>query len=218
MKWLRGARTIPSAPWTAPSTWQPTASSFAVLIIGLTLLGVGDGLLVVANIGTTPWTVLAQGVAVHSPWDIGFASFVVSLGVLLFWFPLRQRPGVGTVTNVVVIAIALGATAALLKSPDLYAAKIAFVFAGIALMGLGSGLYLTTGLGPGPRDGAMTGIHHRTGWPVGIVRLGIEVTVVVIGWLLGGTVGLGTVLFALLIGQVVAIYLGFVARLRGAHT
>lgn len=218
MKWLRGARTIPPAPWTAPSTWRPTPSSFAVLIIGLMLLGVGDGLLVVADIGTTPWTVLAQGVAVHSPWDIGFASFVVSVGVLLLWFPLRQRPGVGTVTNVVVIALALGATAALLGSPDAYAAKLAYAFAGISLMGVGSGLYLTTGLGPGPRDGAMTGIHNRTGWSVGVVRLGIEVAVVVVGWLLGGTVGLGTVLFALLIGQVVAINLGFVARLGRGQT
>lgn len=161
-----------------------------------------------AGLGNGPWTVLAQGLTTKLPLSIGLATFLISVVVLLLWVPLRERPGLGTIMNAIVIATALQVMVGILPTdyPDGTVGlvlELAMVLAGIALIGLGSGIYLTTGLGPGPRDGWMTGVHQRTGWPVGRVRLGIEATVLTIGWLLGGTVGIGTVLFALLVGPAV---------------
>jgi uncharacterized membrane protein YczE len=138
------------------------------------------------------------------------------VSVLLLWIPLRERPGLGTIANAVVIALALQVGVSFLPHPSHVALQLITVIVGIALIGLGSGLYLTTNLGPGPRDGWMTGVHRKTGWPIYAVRLGIEVIVVIIGWLLGGTVGLGTVLFALLIGPSVGYGLMAVGALAGA--
>jgi uncharacterized membrane protein YczE len=171
-----------------------------ILLIGLWLFGTGEALLVVAELGNGPWTVLAEGVTVRTPLSIGSATFVISIIVLALWIPLREKPGLGTIANAVVIAAALQVGVWFLPHPEPLWLRLAFVFTGVALIGLGSGLYLTTNMGPGPRDGWMTGIHHRFGIPVARVRLGIEVSVLILGWLLGGTVGLGTVVFALLIG------------------
>ena len=151
------------------------------------------------------------------------ATFAISVTVLLLWIPLRERPGLGTIMNAIVIATALQGRLLLLPSPTgdgiaVLLVRLAMVLAGIALIGLGSGIYLTTGLGPGPRDGWMTGIHQRTGWPVGRVRTGIEIIALSIGWLLGGTVGIGTLLFAVLIGPSVAYGLmlaGAIGRVPG---
>ncbi len=154
----------------------------------------------VAELGNGPWTVLAEGVTVRTPLSIGSATFVISIIVLALWIPLREKPGLGTIANAVVIAAALQVGVWFLPHPEPLWLRLVFVFTGVALIGLGSGLYLTTNMGPGPRDGWMTGIHHRFGIPVARVRLGIEVSVLILGWLLGGTVGLGTVVFALLIG------------------
>jgi len=170
------------------------------LLIGLWLFGTGEALLVVAELGNGPWTVLAEGVTVRTPLSIGSATFVISIIVLALWIPLREKPGLGTIANAVVIAAALQVGVWFLPHPEPLWLRLIFVFTGVALIGLGSGLYLTTNMGPGPRDGWMTGIHHRFGIPVARVRLGIEVSVLILGWLLGGTVGLGTVVFALLIG------------------
>lgn len=208
---LRPSRSIPITPWRSESRWRARPSTFAVLIAGLWLFGTGEALLVVAELGNGPWTVLAQGVAIRTSLSIGVATFLISLLVLVLWIPLRERPGLGTIANAVVIAAALQVGVWLLPHPDPFWLKLVFVFTGIALIGLGSGLYLTTNLGPGPRDGWMTGIHHRFDIPVARVRLGIELTVLVLGWLLGGTVGLGTVAFALLIGPSV----GWGLRLMG---
>lgn len=197
---LRPSRSIPVTPWRSESRWRARPSTFGVLIVGLWFFGTGEALLVVAEMGNGPWTVLAQGLAVRTSLSIGVATFLLSLVVLALWIPLREKPGLGTIANAVVIAAALQVGVWFLPHPDPAWLKILFVFAGVALIGLGSGLYLTTNLGPGPRDGWMTGIHHRFDVPVARVRLGIEVTVLVLGWLLGGTVGLGTVVFALLIG------------------
>jgi len=142
----------------------------------------------------------------------------VSVGVLALWIPLRQRPGLGTVMNIIVIALALGITYPRVSTPDSVIGQLGLVFLGIALIGLGSGFYLTRGHGPGPRDGWMTGLHRVTGWPVGRVRLIIEVSVLVAGWALGGIVGIGTALFALLVGQSVALGLAFVHRLSPGPT
>lgn len=169
-------------------------------MLGLWIFGTGEALLVVADLGNGPWTVLAQGIAGILPIGIGLATLLVSAAVLLLWIPLRERPGLGTIANAIVIAAALQVGVWLIPHPEATWLKVTAMLGGIAAIGLGSGLYLTTNLGPGPRDGWMTGLHVRFGWPVPRVRLGIEVTVLVLGWLLGGTVGIGTVLFALLIG------------------
>ena len=142
---------------------------------------------------------------------IGAATFLTSAIVLLLWIPLRERPGLGTIANAVIIAIALQVMVGVLPTPTNVVVRLIFVLAGIALIGIASGLYLTTNLGPGPRDGWMTGLHLRFGWPISAVRLAIEATVLILGWLLGGTVGVGTVLFALLIGPSV----GYGLRLAG---
>ncbi len=197
---LRPSRSIPVTPWRSNSRWRARPSTLAILVIGLWLFGTGEALLVVAELGNGPWTVLAQGVTTRTPLSIGAATFLISAIVLALWIPLREKPGLGTIANAVVIAAALQVGVLFLPHPDATWLKLAFVFGGVALIGLGSGLYLTTNLGPGPRDGWMTGIHNRFDIPVSRVRLGIEITVLVIGWLLGGTVGLGTVIFALLIG------------------
>ena len=189
-----------------------------MLIFGLWLFGTGEALLVIADLGVGPWTVLAQGVSSRTPLDIGAATFLISLVVLLAWIPLRERPGLGTIANAIVIATALQIMSSVIPHPENPVVRLTAVIVGIALVGIGSVLYLTTNLGPGPRDGMMTGIHFKTGWPVAGVRLGIEVTVLIAGWLLGGTVGLGTVLFALLIGPFVGYGLKIVGILAGAKT
>lgn len=188
-----------------------------LLVLGLWIFGTGDAFLVSAGLGNGPWTVLAQGLTTRLPLSIGLATFLISILVLLLWIPLREKPGLGTIMNAIVIALALQVMLLVLPNefPDSLpgvAAQLAMVLAGIGLIGLGSGIYLTTGLGPGPRDGWMTGLHQRMGWPVSRVRLGIEATVLTLGWLLGGTVGIGTVLFALLVGPAV----GYGLRLIGA--
>lgn len=210
---LKGSRTIPRTRWTARSVWKPTAGSLTSLVVGLWLFGTGDAILLAADLGATPWTVLAQGVSVRTGLSIGITTFLVSVTVLLLWIPLRQRPGLGTVLNIVVISIAIEVMYAVLPRPEAPGVRLAFVLIGTATIGLGSGFYLTAGHGPGPRDGWMTGLHHRTGWPVGRIRLCIELTVLTAGWLLGGTVGIGTAIFALLIGQAVAVGLAFVRRI-----
>jgi uncharacterized protein len=202
--WLRPARTVPITRWRSTSRWSPTPSSLVVLIVGLYAFGTGEALIVQGGLGVSPWTVLAQGLSTILPVSIGVATFLVSAVVLLLWIPLRERPGLGTIANAIVIAVALQVGVAVIPAPTGWPAQLVLVLLGIAMIGLGSGLYLTTNLGPGPRDGWMTGLHLRTGWPVGRVRLGIEVVVLAVGWLLGGTVGLGTVLFAVLIGPAVA--------------
>ncbi len=213
--WLRPARTVPVTRWRSPSRWSPTPASGMVLLIGLYAFGTGEALIVQGGLGVSPWTVLAQGLSTILPVSIGVATFLVSAVVLLLWIPLRERPGLGTLANAIVIAIALQVGVALVPQPQARPAQLVLVLLGIAMIGLGSGLYLTTNLGPGPRDGWMTGIHVRTGWPVGRVRLGIELVVLGVGWLLGGTVGLGTVLFAVLIGPAVAQGLAIAGAIGG---
>ena len=213
--WLRPARTVPVTRWRSPSRWSPTPASGMVLLIGLYAFGTGEALIVQGGLGVSPWTVLAQGLSTILPVSIGVATFLVSAVVLLLWIPLRERPGLGTLANAIVIAVALQVGVALVPQPQARPAQLVLVLLGIAMIGLGSGLYLTTNLGPGPRDGWMTGLHLRTGWPVGRVRLGIELVVLGVGWLLGGTVGLGTVLFAVLIGPAVAQGLAIAGAIGG---
>lgn len=215
---MRPSRSVPLTRWRSDRRWTGKPSTLFVLIIGLWLFGTGEALLVISDLGVGPWTVLAQGVASRTSLDIGLATFLISLAVLLLWIPLREKPGLGTIANAIVIATALQVMSGIIPHPTHPVVQVVVVIVGIACVGLGSGLYLTTNLGPGPRDGMMTGIHFRTGWPVAGVRLGIEIVVLTAGWLLGGTVGLGTVLFALLIGPFVGYGLKFVGVVAGAHT
>lgn len=214
-RWLAPARTVPITGWRAPSRWRASPSTLLVLVVGLWLFGTGEALLVDSQLGVSPWTVLAEGVYEQTGVGIGLATFLISMVVLLLWIPLRERPGLGTLANAVIVAVALGVTAPLLPQPESVGWQTAEVLGGIAMIGLGSGLYLTCGLGPGPRDGWMTGLHQRTGVPVAVVRALIEVSVLVAGWALGGTVGVGTVAFALLIGPSVGYGLRLVDRLGG---
>lgn len=209
---MRGSRTVPHTRFTAPTAWSPTPASLTALIAGLWLFGTGEALLLASHLGAAPWSVLAQGLSVRTHLGIGWTTLLVSICVLALWIPLRQKPGLGTVMNILVIALALGVTYPRLPPPHSLLGQLGLVFLGVGLIGLGSGFYLTSGHGPGPRDGWMTGLHRVTGWPVGRVRLLIEVSVLVLGWLLGGIVGVGTAIFALLVGQSVALGLTVVHR------
>ena len=206
-------KTVPITPWRALTRWDLSFSRVLILFIGLTIFGLGDALVVQSNLGNAPWTVFAQGLSIKTGLTLGWATFITGVFVLLSWIPLREKPGFGTVSNIVIISAAIQFGVDRFPLQQTFFGGLISALLGIALVGVGSSLYITCGLGPGPRDGAMTGIHHRTGVRVGRVRMGIEVTVLIIGALLGGKVGLGTALFALLIGQSVAISFGVVARL-----
>ena len=210
---LKPHKTVPITPWRADSRWDLSFSRVAILFFGLAIFGLGDALVVQSNLGNAPWTVFAQGLSLKTGLSLGWATFVTGCFVLLIWIPLRERPGFGTLANIVIISAAIEFGVSVFPLQETLIGGLASALIGIALVGLGSALYITCGLGPGPRDGAMTGIHQRTGVRVGRVRMGIEVTVLIVGALLGGQLGLGTALFALLIGQSVAISFGIVARL-----
>jgi uncharacterized membrane protein YczE len=215
---LRPSRTIPKTPWRADSTWSLGTGKhhiqrLAILLFGLTIFGIGEAFLVVTGLGNSPWVVLSEGISLHTILNIGESTFLVSVLVLLLWIPLRQKPGFGTLANIVVIAAAIEVGLFFIPEVDNTFLKYFFVLFGIALVGAGSALYITCGLGTGPRDGLMTGLHYKTGVRVGRVRLGIEIVAASTGAILGGSLGIGTLLFALLIGQSVAISLGVVDRL-----
>jgi uncharacterized protein len=197
------------------SRWRPTPVRFARLLIGLWVFGVGEALLVAAHLGTSPWTVFAQGLARQTGLSVGTATIVSSVAILLVWIPLRQQPGLGTILNALLIGVAIDATLALLPSHPPLGVRWALVPTGIGLVALASGLYLTSRFGPGPRDGLMTGLHRRLGKSLRLVRVCIELTAVTAGFLLGGTVGPATLAFALLIGPGVQF---FVHRLGGSDT
>ena len=215
---LRPSRTIPITPWRADSTWSLGTGKhhiqrLTILFFGLTIFGIGEAFLVVSSLGNSPWVVLSEGISINTFLNIGESTFLVSVLVLLLWIPLKQRPGFGTIANIVVIAAAIEVGLFFIPAVESIFLKYFYVLFGIALVGAGSALYITCGLGTGPRDGLMTGLHYKSGVRVGRVRLGIEVVAASTGAILGGSLGIGTLLFALLIGQSVAISLGVVERL-----
>ena len=169
--------------------------------------------LISARLGNTPWTVLAEGIAENLNLSIGKSTFLVSFLVLLIWIPLREKPGIGTILNAILIAATIEFLLPILPTPEAFSLQIIQVLVGIVLVAIGSGLYLTANLGPGPRDGTMTGLTKVTGIPIGRIRSGIEIFVIAIGWTLGGKFGIGTILFAILIGPCVAICLNMAGRL-----
>ena len=215
---LKPSKTIPVTPWRANTTWGLITAPYAiqrmmVLIFGLMIFGIGEAFLVVTSLGNSPWVVLSEGISLNSSLNIGESTFLVSVVVLLLWIPLRQKPGFGTLANIVVIAASIELGLLIIPTVENVYVKYFYVLFGIALVGIGSALYITCGLGTGPRDGLMTGLHYKTGVRVGRVRLGIEIVALSVGAILGGSLGVGTALFALLIGQSVAISLGVLGRL-----
>jgi len=210
---LRPHKTVPVTPWRAKHRWDLSFSRVLILFIGLALFGFGDALVVQSNLGNGPWTVFSQGLSLKTGLSLGWATFYTGFVVLLIWIPLKERPGFGTLANIVIISASIQVGVEFFPLQTTFLGGVASALLGIAFVGIGSALYITCGLGSGPRDGAMTGIHNRTGIRVGRVRMGIEVTVLIIGAFLGGRIGLGTALFALLVGQSVAISFGVVARL-----
>jgi uncharacterized membrane protein YczE len=212
-EFVKPHRTVPNLPWTGAHGWDLSIKRVLIVVFGLAAFGLGDALIIESGLGNTPWSVLAQGISLKSGLTIGTATLLISVVVLLSWIPLHVRLGFSTIANILVIAtfIEIGTRAFPLQDGILMG--LVYVIVGIVLVGAGSALYITCGLGKGPRDGMMTGLHNRTGVRVGRVRLGIEVVVSILGALLGGTLGIGTLLFALFIGQSLAISFGALARL-----
>jgi uncharacterized protein len=210
---LQPSKTIPHTSWTAKNRWSLTPKIFLVLLVGLALFGLGEALLIQSSIGNSPWSVFAQGLSLQTPLSIGQSTAVTSVAVLLLWIPLKQKPGFGTLANIAVISIFIQIGVDHIPVADSnFAMQILYVLFGIGLVGFGSALYITCGLGPGPRDGLMTSLHQRTGVRISRVRLSIEVCVLIAGSALGGTVGLGTAMFALLIGNSIATSLNLVTK------
>ena len=177
------------------------------LLVGLLLYGAGCALTVEAGLGVDPWTVFAQGLSIHTGIGIGWVTNIVGFLVLLLWIPLRQRPGVGTIANILLVGTSMQVVLWVMPPVSGLALQIGVLLGGILLVALASGLYIGAHFGPGPRDGLMTGLHARLGWPIWVCRAVVELSVLAIGWLLGGTVGIGTILFAVLIGPLVHVAL-----------
>jgi uncharacterized membrane protein YczE len=184
------------------------------LLAGLVLYGISDSMLLLAGLGVDPWDVLHQGLARRTGLATGTWVIIVGAAVLLLWIPLRQRPGIGTLCNVVLIGVVIDAVLATVAPPHSLPVRAAVMLAGVGLNGVATGLYIGAGLGPGPRDGLMTGLAAR-GHSIRIVRTGIEITVLLIGWLLGGTVGVGTVIYAACIGPLAHIFVPLFSRSAG---
>jgi uncharacterized membrane protein YczE len=192
--------------------WKAKPKTFFYLMLGNWLYGTGEAILFKADIGQSPGTVLAQGIQNITGDTIGWTSFYISIGVMFLWIPLKNKVGIGTVLNIIFVSVAIDVMMPVFPSPDSYAVSVVMVIIGILVIGLGSAFYIPSNLGPGPRDGLMTGLHYRTGIPIGRVRFVIEAVFLLAGWLLGGSVGLGTVLVTVLVGEVVAIFFGIVSR------
>ena len=198
---------IPNLSWSSqdPLNFKPKFKTILYLILGLILFAIGETLLITANQGVSPWTVLAQGISFQSNLSIGVTTFIVSIFVLLLWYPLSQKPGLGTILNIILISIVIDLTIPILPYPKSFLIQIIQSVLAVFVVGLGSGFYLTANLGPGPRDGLMTGLQNLTNQPIALIRTILEVSAVGLGFYLGGIVGIGTILFAFGIGPTVSI-------------
>ena len=207
-------RKIPVLSWSSVDTLnlKPKSITLIYLLLGLILFGLGETLLITAGVGVSPWTVLAQGISFKTGYSIGLTTFFVSIGVLCLWIPLRQKPGVGTILNTIIVSIVIDVSLPYLPVPELLVFQILQVIIGVVIVGLGSGFYLIANLGPGSRDGLMTGLQKKTNLPISLIRAILEISAVAVGWYLGGIVGIGTIVFALAIGPFVSAGLFFVGR------
>ena len=205
---------IPRLPWSSssPRNLKPSFKTLFLLCFGLIIFGLGEGLLIISTIGASPWNVLHQGLALNLGFSVGSWAFLTSLVVLLLWFFLDEKIGMGTILNVIIIAITIDLTIFFFNPPELWINKILLCVVSVLMVGFGSGIYLIARLGPGPRDGLMTGLQKKTNFSIALIRGAIEIFVVSFGWLLGGTIGIGTLLYAIGIGPAVALGLNIVKK------
>ena len=218
MRFLRRIFTIkevPSVNWSSdfPLNTKPRFYTVIMLITGLFFFGLGEAIIIGSGSGVSPWTVLAQGISIRTDLSVGTTTFLISIGILIFWIPLKQVPGIGTILNAIIIASTIDLTLPYLPQPNDTYLKLLQVCIGIFIVGLGSGIYLISNLGPGPRDGLMIGLQKQTGTSIPLIRTILELSAVISGWLLGGVVGIGTVLFVFGIGPCVGIGLTLVEKI-----
>ncbi len=206
---------IPKVNWSSkkPHNFKPRFSTFFFLCFGLTLFGLGEGLLIVSFTGASPWSVLAQGISLNVNLTIGTITLLISIAVLILWIPLGLKPGMGTIFNALIIALMIDLCIKFVPTPSNYIHQIILAIISVITVGIGGGIYLVSNLGAGPRDGLMIGLQKISNLPIAVVRGTLEISVVSVGWYLGGTVGLGTLLFAFGIGPCVALGLYLVDKL-----
>ena len=207
-------RNIPSVSWSSnkPLNLKPKISTLFFLFFGLALFGLGEGLLVVSMVGNSPWTVLAQGIHLDIGFSIGLITILISIVVLLFWIPLNQKLGIGTILNALIIGLTIDFCIKYVPTPESYISQLLLAAIAVLTVGMGGGIYLVANLGAGPRDGLMIGLQKKTNLPIAAVRAFLEISVMSIGWYLGGTVGIGTLFFAFGIGPAVALGLLIVRK------
>ena len=205
---------IPKVKWSSekPFNFKPKFSTFFFLCFGLSIFGLGEGLLIVSFTGASPWSVLAQGISLNVNLSIGTITLLISVAVLILWIPLGQKPGMGTIFNALIIAIMIDLCIKYVPTPSNYIHQLLLAVISVVMVGIGGGIYLVSNLGAGPRDGLMIGLQKLTNFPIAVVRATLEISVVSIGWYLGGTVGIGTLLFAFGIGPCVALGLYLVDK------
>ena len=218
MRFLRRIFTIKEVPsvscsYDFPLNTKPRFYTVIMLITGLFFFGLGEAIIIGSGSGVSPWTVLAQGISIRTDLSVGTTTFLISIGILIFWIPLKQVPGIGTILNAIIIASTIDLTLPYLPQPNETYLKLLQVCIGIFIVGLGSGIYLISNLGPGPRDGLMIGLQKQTGTSIPLIRTILELSAVISGWLLGGVVGIGTVLFVFGIGPCVGIGLTLVEKI-----
>ena len=206
---------IPKVKWSSekPFNFKPKFSTFFFLCFGLSLFGLGEGLLIVSLSGASPWSVLAQGISLNMNLSIGTITLLISIAVLILWIPLGQKPGMGTIFNALIIAIMIDLCIKYVPTPSNYIYQLILAVFSVIMVGIGGGIYLVSNLGAGPRDGLMIGLQKITNFPIAVVRATLEISAVSIGWYLGGTVGIGTLLFAFGIGPCVALGLYLVDKI-----
>ncbi|MDC1178959.1 hypothetical protein OAT43_02070 [Candidatus Pelagibacter ubique] len=207
-------KNIPKVSWSSekPLNLKPKITTFFFLCLGLVLFGLGEGLLIVSFAGASPWSILAQGIALNVDLSIGIITVLISIGVLFLWLPLKQKPGIGTILNAIIIGLMIDVCIKFIPTPENYLNQLILATIAVLTVGLGGGIYLVANLGAGPRDGLMVGLQKKTNLPIATVRAFLEITVMSIGWYLGGTVGIGTLLFAFGIGPSVALGLYLVGK------
>jgi len=208
-------KNIPKVSWSSekPYNFRPKFSTFFFLCFGLVLFGLGEGLLIVSFTGASPWSVLAQGISLNVDLSIGTITLLISITVLILWIPLGQKPGMGTIANALIIALMIDLCIKFVPTPSNYIQQLILAAVSVITVGIGGGIYLVSNLGAGPRDGLMIGLQKITNFPIAVVRATLEITVVSVGWYLGGTVGAGTLLFAFGIGPSVAFALNLVDKI-----
>jgi uncharacterized membrane protein YczE len=208
-------KNIPKVSWSSdrPYNFRPKLSTFFFLCFGLMLFGLGEGLLIVSFTGASPWSVLAQGISLNVNLSIGTITLLISVAVLILWIPLGQKPGMGTIFNALIIALMIDLCIKFVPTPSTYFHQLILAIISVMMVGIGGGVYLVSNLGAGPRDGLMIGLQKVSNLPIAVVRATLEITVVGVGWYLGGTVGIGTLLFAFGIGPCVALGLYLVDKI-----